>query len=195
MASPLAGPSPLRDELGRLLSPGSAVHKRMRFVCRRLARLSAGGASAEDDLVQDLAVHLVRVFPKFDPQRGTSLEGFLLGVIRLWYPWRAREFRRQAEREAVVGGRDVAWVSDADVLGARCALDVVTTRIDLESLLQKLPPEMAALAQLLSRCTLRQITGLDEEHRATTWRKVHRLREYIEKNFPDSDSNPCNKPR
>jgi DNA-directed RNA polymerase specialized sigma24 family protein len=195
MASPLAGPSPLRDELGRLLSPGSAVHKRMRFVCRRLARLSARAASAEDDLVQDLAVHLVRVFPKFDPQRGTSLEGFLLGVIRLWYPWKARQLRRRAERDAIVGNRDVAWVTTDQILGSRCAFDLVTTRIDLDTVIASLPPDMAALTRLLARCTVSQIAELDSEHRTTTWRKVQRLREYIEENFPDSGSNPRNKTR
>ena len=83
-------------------------------------------------------------------------------------------------------------MSDADVLGARCALDIVNTRIDLESLLQKLPPDMAALAQLLARCTLRQIADLDVEHRTTTWRKVQRLREHIEQNFPEVSPKPCN---
>lgn len=175
MSQDLAGPVAPCADLARLFTRGSEFHMRMRGRVKRLVWTTGLPVHMKEDLFQDLAVAMLRAYPKYDPARGT-LEVFLAGVMRKWYLWQKRELSRK-QASAPLGDLwdDGEAAAAADECRFRAARALVDDLIDLPELLDRLPPDLREFAVLLSRHTIPSIAKITGEDRTTVWRRFKRL--------------------
>ena len=153
--------------------------------CRASLLVGTAGFRSDDwqDLKQELVLDVLRRSPKFDPARG-GWQGFVRGVIRNHATVLVTRGHRRARREVL--GDDV-WIEGAG--SGDDPMDAISTvqryeieaalqmSIDVERVLNGLPPHLQALALLLSESPVMEVCARTNKSRSRVYQMTRELRD------------------
>jgi RNA polymerase sigma factor (sigma-70 family) len=158
------------------------VEMLLRIAQAKAARLVGKYGFAKDevrDIGQDLLADLISRWPKFDPARGNEqafirrvMENRLATIVGARHA-RCRDYRRTLSDEAI---EDKVQNSESADPRSCTADETHNLKIDIRQLRAQLPPELAAIAVLLTTRTSREIVRLLGISRSTLYRRIRELR-------------------
>jgi len=153
--------------------------------CRASLLVASAGFRSDDwdDLRQEMILDCLRRSPKYDPSRG-DWQGFVRGVVRnhaaVLVTRRRRRFRREVlaedlSPEEMKSGDDpldfLANVAEHEFAAA------LQMSIDVERVLQVLPPHLKALALLLSELSVIEVCARTGKSRSRVYQMTRQLRD------------------
>jgi RNA polymerase sigma factor (sigma-70 family) len=155
----------------------------VREKARRLTGRSRLSAHDREDLIQDCYAELQRKLPAFDPAKA-SLQAFVVRVLRRFLSNRIRhrfaakrDPRRVSHRDAPAGA---AGTTGLDAL-ASCDGEDADLRLDVEAILQRLPPALRDLAEALKSLSVAAIAREAGLPRTTVQSRLRALRVHFER--------------
>lgn len=146
-----------------------------------------------DDLEQDMALHLLAALPRYDPKKSNP-QTYADRVIDKWTAATIRGRRAECrDYAAVESSLDEAWADDADwLMGTRDTVgdmvsaddsaaptdfaDQIDTRLDIQRVIERLPPELTQMCVALETMSLTEYGIVSGIPRTTLSSRMKRLR-------------------
>ena len=153
--------------------------------CRASLLVATAGFRSDDweDLRQEMVLDCLRRSPKFDPSRG-DWQGFVRGVVRnhatVLVTRRHRNVRREVLAEDLTHEEAGTTGDPDDPLGASHKLDIeagLQMSIDVQRVLNGLPPQLRNLALLLSELPMLEAGAKTGKSRSRVYQMTRQLRD------------------
>jgi RNA polymerase sigma-70 factor (ECF subfamily) len=153
--------------------------------CRASLLVATAGFRSDDweDLRQEMVLDCLRRSPKFDPSRG-NWQGFVRGVVRNHATVLATRRHRSVQREVLAEDLPHREVDTADdpvnPLGTGCKHEIeagLQMSIDVQRVLNGLPPQLQNLALLLSELPMLEAGAETGKSRSRVYQMTRQLRD------------------
>ncbi len=161
--------------------------------CRASLLVATAGFRSDDweDLKQEMVLDLLHRSPKFDPARG-DWHGFVRGVARNHASVLVIRERRRLKREVLsedVSRKEAGSGDDPmDALNSVPRHEIEATlqmSIDVDRVLNGLPPHLQALALLLSELPVIEVCARTGKSRSRVYQMTRQLRDaFVRAGFP-----------
>jgi len=157
--------------------------------CRASLLVATAGFRSDDweDLRQEMILDCLRRSPKFDPSRG-NWQGFVRGVVRNQAAVLVTRRHRTVQREVLaedLSHDDTETACDpADPLGAGNEHEIeagLQMSIDVQHVLEGLPPQLQNLALLLSELPVLEAGAKTGKSRSRVYQMTRQLRDAFER--------------
>lgn len=157
--------------------------------CRASLLVATAGFKSDDwdDLRQEMILDCLRRSPKFDPSRG-NWQGFVRGVVRNQATVLVTRRHRSVQREVLaedLSDDDAETAYDpADPLGADHEHEIeagLQMSIDVQRVLNGLPPQLQNLALLLSELPVLEAVAKTGKSRSRVYQMTRQLRDAFER--------------
>ncbi|HLN02062.1 MAG TPA: hypothetical protein VK335_22420 [Bryobacteraceae bacterium] len=163
--------------------------------CRASLLVTTAGFRSDDweDLRQEMVLDCLRRSPKFDPSRG-DWQGFVRGVVRNHATVLVTRRHRRVQREVLaedLSRQEPGTANDpADPLGAGHKHEIeaeLQMSIDVQRVLNGLPPQLQNLALLLSELPMLEAGAKTGKSRSRVYQMTRQLRDaFIRAGFQPS---------
>lgn len=160
----------------------NTIHRRINYRVSRLRRKYALNAEDAKDLRQDFLLTLVRAERRYDPTK-CPLDRYISMVLNWRYKHHVRELAREDEAEDVIS-LDEMTTDDLEELvepAAERRLRQLETRLDIETILNRLSDDDRTLCRLLMMHSPRESAEMLGIHTSTVYRRAARLRDVFSK--------------
>lgn len=153
--------------------------------CRASLLVATAGFRTDDweDLRQEMVLDCLRRSPKFDPSRG-DWQGFIRGVVRNHATVLATRRHRSVQREVLAEDLPPGEVETADDtispvgVGRKHEIEAgLQMSIDVQSVLNGLPPQLQNLALLLSELPMLEAGAKTGKSRSRVYQMTRQLRD------------------